>query len=166
VQQRLQALGAQPDVDVVISTLRTRLCDMLVPLIEESPRLAAGKSRGLILDQAIERVRARLLRDIEAQCKDYNDRQDSEHSLNELGEWGTWAVTRHQADRLLELSPESENVLFNRMYVPVCNFAVFQHNKCRRIGLAYDIHTWLYLHSLSDPAATQLLMKNMRSGEA
>jgi hypothetical protein len=57
-------------------------------------------------------------------------------------------------------------MLFHRMYVPVCNFAVFQHNTCRRIGLAYDMHTWLYLHSTSDPAATRLLMKNMKAGEA
>jgi hypothetical protein len=165
VQERLQVLGSQNDVATVTAALQARLNYLLVPLIEEFPRIAAG-ARAPILDQAIERVRARLLRDIEAQCRDYDDRQDNQRSLNELGEWGTWAVTRHQADRLLELSPESEDMLFHRMYVPVCNFAVFQHNACRRIGLAYDIHTWLYLHSTSDPAATRLLMKNMTSGEA
>jgi hypothetical protein len=166
VQQRLQALGARPEVDAVISGLRTRVSDLLVPLLEESPRLAAGKARGPILDQATERVRARLLRDIEAQCKDCSDRQKRERSLNELGEWGAWAVMRDQSDRLLQLSPESESVLFHTMYIPVCNFAVFQHNKCRRIGLAYDVHSWLHRHSGSDPAATQLLAGNMRSGEA
>jgi hypothetical protein len=165
VQERLQVLGSQNDIATVTTALQARLSDLLVPLIEEFPRIAVG-ARGPILDQAIERVRARLLRDIEAQCKDYDDRQDNERSLNELEEWGTWAVTRHQAHRLLELSPESEDMLFHRMYVPVCNFAVFQHNTCRRIGLAYDMHTWLYLHSTSDPAATRLLMKNMKSGEA
>jgi hypothetical protein len=165
VQQRLQALGASPEVDAVLAGLRARLGDLLVPLIEESPRAAAGEAHGAILEQARERVRARLFRDIEAQCKDYNDRQVRQRSLNELAEWNAWAVTRDQSNRLLQLSPESENALFHTMYTPVCNFAVFQHNTCRRIGLAYDIHSWLYVHCGSDAAASQLLAGNMRSGE-
>jgi hypothetical protein len=165
VQQRLQALGAPGEVDAVLSGLRARLGDLLVPLIEESPRAAAGEALGPILEQARDRVRTRLFRDIEAQCKDYNDRQVRQRSLNELAEWAAWAVTRDQSNRLLQLSPESENALFHTMYSPVCNFAVFQHNTCRRIGLAYDIHSWLYLHCGSDAAASQLLAGNMRSGE-
>jgi hypothetical protein len=161
----LQALGAPGEVDAVISGLRSRLSDLLVPLIEESPRAAAGEVGGPILEQAIGRVRTRLFRDIETQCKDYDDRRRRHRSLNELAEWDAWAVTRDQSNRLLQLSPESENALFHTMYTPVCNFAVFQHNTCRRIGLAYDIHCWLYLHCGSDAAASQLLAGNMRSGE-
>src|SRR5262249_10547445 len=49
VQQRLQALGAAGEVDAVLSGLRARLSDLLIPLIEESPRAAAGEASGAIL---------------------------------------------------------------------------------------------------------------------
>jgi hypothetical protein len=165
VQQRLVALGARPDGDAVMSGLRARLTDLLVPLVEESPRLAGGENRGPILDQAKERVRIRLFRDIEAQCKDYNDRRHDESSLASIAEWATWAAMRDAANRLLELAPESEIALFHQMYVPVCNFAVFQHNKCMRRTLAHEIYSWLHRHSHGDPSAAQLLLGNVRASE-
>jgi hypothetical protein len=165
VQQRLVALGARPDADAVMSGLRARLTDLLVPLIEESPKLVGGETRGPILDQAKERVRVRLFRDIEAQCKDYNDRQHGENSLASIAEWATWAAMRDAANRLLELVPESEIALFHQMYVPVCNFAVFQHNKCMRRTLAHEIYSWLHRHSQSDPSAAKLLLGNVRASE-
>jgi hypothetical protein len=166
VQQRLHALGAKPDADAVMSGLRTRLTDVLVPLIEASPKLASGENRGPMLDQAKELVRIRLFRDIEAQCKDYGDRLKGESSLTAIAEWAVWAVTRDAANRLLELAPESEIALFHAMYVPVCNFAVFQHNKCMRRALANEIYSWLHRHSQSDPSAAQLLLGNVRASEA
>ena len=166
VQQRLHLLGTKPDADAVISALRKCLTDLLVPLIEESPRLASGESRGPMLDQAKELVRIRLFRDIEAQCKDYNDRLKGESSLTAIAEWAAWAVTRDAANRLLELVPESEIALFHAMYVPVCNFAVFQHNKCMRRTLAHEIYSWLHRHAQSDPSASQLLLGNVRASEA
>jgi hypothetical protein len=164
VQQRLLALGAQRDADAIISGFRARLVDLLAPVIEESPRLAGGQARGPILDQAIERVRNRLLRDVEAQCKDYGERQQRETPLDILAEWGAWALMRDSADRLLELAPEQEHSLFHTMYVPTCNFAVYQHNKCKRPPLAHEIFSWLRRHSRSDAAASKLLTENMRAG--
>jgi hypothetical protein len=187
VGQRLLALGAcsekvesgslqdmrppedateRPDVDALMSGVRARLADLLVPLIEESPMLTSGEVRGPILDQAVERVRLRLFRDIEAQCKDYNDRLKGETSLPTVAEWETWALMRDAANRVLELDPESEIALFHAMYVPVCNFAVFQHNKCMRRTLAHEIYSWLHRHSQSDPSAAQLLLGNVRASEA
>jgi hypothetical protein len=166
VRQRLLALGAQHDAETIISGFRTRLVDLLAPIIEESPDLIGGQERSPILDQAIERVRIRLFGDIEAQCKDYGERQKRQSSLNALAEWETWAVMRDRANRLLELVPGSEHALFHTMLVPVCNFAVFQHNTYRRLTLAHEIYFWLRLHSQSDPSASQLLLKNMKASEA
>jgi hypothetical protein len=166
VQQRLLALGAQADAAGVLAAFRTRLVDWLVPLVEEAPDLAGEKERSPILDQAIEQVRARLFKDIAAQCRDYDDRQKRESSLDAVAEWEAWAVTRNAADRLLALAPESENALFHSMYVQVCNFAVFQHNACKRTPLAHDMYSWLHRHAGSDSAALQLLSKNMRASRA
>jgi len=184
VQQRLQALGAfsgrveagssqnmrppedsgaQHDVDAVISGVRKRLVDLVVPIIEEASSLASGHVRGPVLDQAVEQARARLFSDVEAQCKDYSDRYKRESSLDSNAEWRAWAVMRDQAERLLELAPESENALFHAMYIPACNFAVFQHNKCIRRFLAHEIYSWLHRHCRGDPAASKLLSGNMRA---
>jgi hypothetical protein len=164
VQRRTLALDARHDTDAIFSSFRKQLVDFLVPLIEKSPNFSGGKKRGPIVDQAIDRVRVRLFRDIEIQCKDYDDRLNRESSLDTLAEWEAWALTRDSADRLLELNPISEDALFQTMYVPVCNFAVFQHNKCKRIVLAHDMFRWLHRHAQSDSAALQLLSKNMRAG--
>jgi len=176
VGQRLRALGVvsakraedsddEGDVEAVLSGLRHRLADVLVPLLEEAPRLA-GADPGPGLEQAVDRVRARLFRDVEAQCKDYDNRRRRERSLTTLAEWGAWAVLRDQGERLLELVPASENSLFHAMYVPVCNFAVFQHNVCRRRYLAHDMYSWLHRHAGSDRAASQLLAGNISASES
>lgn len=165
VQQRLTALDAHQDTDTIVSTFRTRLVELLVPVIEECPSLASGPERGPIIEQAADRVRSRLLRDIEAQCRDCNERQKREVSLDALAEWETWAVMRESANRVLELDPGSELTLFRAMYVSMCNYAVFQHNKCKRIVLAHDIFAWLARHAKSDAAAVQLLNSNMLAGK-
>jgi hypothetical protein len=164
VQQRLLALGTQGDADAIIFGFRERLVDLLAPVVEETPSLAGAPERGPILDQAIERVRMRLFRDIEAQCRDYGERQKRESALDPLAEWGAWALMRDCADRVLALDPGAENALFHTMYVATCNFAVFQHNKCKRPPLAHDIFSWLRRHSQSDPSASKLLTDNMRAG--
>src|SRR5262249_29617101 len=169
VQQRLLALAAssdahaQRDADAVLAGLRQGLSDALVPLLEETPRLAGAAERGELLEHAVDRVRSRLFRDVEAQCKDYGDRLRRERSLVALEEWAAWAVLRDQGDRLLELLPATEHSLFTTMYVPVCNFAVFQHNICRRRYLAHEIYAWLHRHAGSDRAALQLLDGNMKA---
>jgi hypothetical protein len=163
--QRLRALGTNGEAAAVISGLRMRLVDSLVPVIEESPRLARAENRGSTLDQAVERVRLRLFRDVEAQCKDYDERRNRQGYTKPLVEWETWAVLRDAADRLLQLAPDSEIALFRAMYVSVCNFAVYQHNTYRRLPLAHDMYSWLHRHARSDPEATRLLLGNMKASE-
>jgi hypothetical protein len=165
IGERLPALGAKPDADAVIDGFRRRLIDLIDPLIEETPDLAQGEDLGSLLDEAVSRIRSRLFRHIDAQCKDCNERQKQELSLETLTEWEAWAVIREAADRLLELAPSSEIALFQTMYVPMCNYAVFQHNICKRIALAHEIFAWLRRHSDSDASACELLSKNMRASQ-
>jgi hypothetical protein len=166
VRQRLQALGARENVDAVTSRSRERLAELLVPVIEQTPRLAATAARSPLLEQAADQVRSRWFSDVEAQCKDYDDRRQRERSLVAVAEWTAWSVLRDRGDRLLALAPDSESALFQTMYVRVCNFAVFQHNVCRRRYLAYEIYSWLHRHCGSDQAAARLLAGNMRASES
>jgi hypothetical protein len=166
LEQRMLALGVRHDAEAIVAEFRKRLIDMLEPLIEESPRLADGQERGPLLDQAVDRTRARLFRDIEAQCRDYRERLTRKDSMGAIPEWEAWAVLRDSADRLLELAPASKHALFHTMYVPMCNFAVFQFDACKRASLAHQIFSWLRAHSQGDPSASQLLSKNMRATAA
>jgi hypothetical protein len=163
IQGRLAALSAQHDTDAVISAFRQSLANIFVSLIETSPALGRQTDQIAVLREAREGARRRLFRDIEAQCKDYDLRIKRQNALGALAEWELWARLRDRADRLLLVDPASENVLFETMKFPVCNFAVFQHNTCKRIALAHEMYTWLRGHSHSDPAISQLLLKNIRA---
>ena len=115
--------------------------------------------------EAVARIRSRLFRDIDARCKDCNERQKQFLSLEPLAEWESWALMRDAADRLLALAPSSEHALFHTMYVPMCNYAVFQHNLCKRIAFAHQIFAWLRRHAESDQSACELLSKNMKASQ-
>jgi hypothetical protein len=166
LQRRILALGARHDAEAIIAGFRSRLVDLIEPLIEELPRLAHGPDRGVLLDQAIDRTKAKLFRDIEARCRDYRERLARGNAMDALAEWEAWAVLRDSADRLLELAPVSKHALFHTMYTPMCNFAVFQHNVCKRVALAHQIFWWLRQHSESNLSASELLSKNMRVSAA
>jgi hypothetical protein len=166
IRERFLGLGVDKhDHEAVTFAVRQRLADLIVPLIEEAPRLAAGYSEAPIVDQAVGRVRLRWFRDVEAQCRDYNDRYEGKSSLDAVCEWTTWATTRGAAERLLTLAPDSEQALFQTMYVPACNFAVFQHNVCKRTVLAHEIYAWLHRHAGSDDAALKLLAGNIKASQ-
>jgi hypothetical protein len=165
IEQRLRALGAGHDPAATIAGFRQRVLDLVDPLIEEQPRLAGAQDRSPLLNEAVARVRSRLFREVEAQCRDCSERERRRTSLSALTEWETWAVMREAAERLLELAPDSEHALFATMYVRMCNFAVYQHNICKRVALAHHIFAWLRRHSDSDPSACELLSKNMRASQ-
>jgi hypothetical protein len=165
VQRRLLALGARGE-EAILPSVRQRLADLLAPLLEHSPHLAGEHRPGTILAQATERVRTQLFRDIDSRCKDYDNRRKTENALSILEEWKIWALTRTAADCLLKLGPDSAGTLFLTMYVPVCNFAVFQQNKLKRTALAHDMYAWLLLHCHGDAAAAQLLQGNVRASRA
>jgi hypothetical protein len=163
IKARSAALDAELDPAAIVAGMRARLTELLAPAIEESPRLATGDVRPPSLDQAAEEVRARWFRDIEAQCRDYAERNQRQSALAAVAEWQAWATTRDNAEQLLALAPASEYAVFHAMYVPVCNFAVFQHNICKRLVLAHEIYAWLHRHAKGDDAAAALLLRNMKN---
>jgi hypothetical protein len=165
VQERLAALGAY-ETPPVIASIRSRLADLLVPVVEQAPDLASGAEPGATLDRARERVRARLFRDIEAQSKDYSERQRDEKGLDMLAEWRVWAATRQAAERLVELDPGAQQAMFFTLYAPANNFAVFQQNRRKQPILALEIYRWLLSQARDNAAATDLLKRNIRASAA
>ena len=163
IDQRLRALGGRGNADTIIFAFRERLIGLVAPLIEEAPHLALAAQGSPILSEATRQVRLRLIRDIEARCKDYDARTEDESALDEVLEWTSWAMLRRSADRLLELDPESKIPLFQTMYHPVTNFAVLQFNRSKRNALAHDMFSWLLPLSRRNHEALQLLAKNVEA---
>jgi hypothetical protein len=171
VEQRFGALGGRGDAVAVLSDFRHDLIDLLMPLIEDNPCLARAAQQGSLmeqaaLEQAVSQVRRRLFGDIESRCKDYRERTTQEEALDLLPEWQAWATLQCSVDQLMELDPAAESVLFQTVFAPVCNFAVFQHNGRKRIALAHDMFVRLLRRSGSDPQACTLLAKNVQAGVA
>jgi hypothetical protein len=166
IEQRLGMLGGRGDAGSVQSQFRQRLIDLAIPLIEDDPSIARAAQPGSIMEQAVWQVRRRLMGDIESQCRDYRDRTAGEDSLDLVAEWETWARLSSSANRLLELDSAAESVLFQMVFAPVCNFAVYQHNGRKRIALAHDMFVWLLQYADSAPDARQLLAKNVQAGIA
>ncbi len=166
IEQRLGMLGGRGDPSSVRSLFRHRLIDLAIPLIEDDPYLARTAQQDSIMEQAAWQVRRRLMGDIESQCRDYRERTAGEDLLDLVAEWETWARLNSSADRLLELDSAAENVLFQMVYAPVCNFAVYQHNGRKRIALAHDMFVWLLRYAHDTPEARQLLAKNVQAGIA
>jgi hypothetical protein len=150
----------------VLSQFRQRLIDLAIPLIEDDPFIARAAQTGSIMEQSVWQVRRRLMGDIESQCRDYRERTAGEDSLDLIAEWETWARLSSSASRLLELDSAAESVLFEMVFAPVCNFAVYQHNGRKRIALAHDMFVWLLQYANSAPDARQLLTKNVQAGVA
>jgi hypothetical protein len=166
IEQRLGVLGGRGDAGSVLAQFRQRLIDLVTPLIEDDPYLARAAEPDSIMEQAVWQVRRRLLGDIDARCKDYRERTAGEGSLDLVAEWEAWARLTSSANRLLELDLAAENILFQMVYAPVCNFAVYQHNGRKRIALAHDMFVWLLAYAQGAPEARQLLAKNVQAGIA
>ena len=166
IEQRLSVLGGRGDAGSVLAQFRQRLIELVTPLIEDDPHLARAAQPDSIIEQAVWQVRRRLLGDIDARCKDYRERTAGENSLDLVAEWEAWARLNGSVTRLLELDSAAENILFQMVYAPVCNFAVYQHNGRKRIALAHDMFVWLLRYAHDTPEARQLLAKNVQAGIA
>jgi hypothetical protein len=166
IEQRLGVLGGRGDADSVLAQFRQRLIELVTPLIEDDPYLARLAQPDSIMEQAVWQVRRRLLGDIDARCKDYRERTAGESSLDLVAEWEAWARLTSSATRLLELDSAAEDILFQMVYAPVCNFAVYQHNGRKRIALAHDMFIWLRGYAQGTSEAKQLLAKNIQAGIA
>jgi hypothetical protein len=164
IEQRLLALGGRGDADAVLAASRQRLVELVAPVIENAPHLARAAQPASPMEQAVWQVRRRLFGDVEARCRDYRERTAAQASLDPVAEWEAWAMLTGSADQLLELDPGAESTLFQAVYAPVCNFAVFQHNGRQRFALAHDMFAWLLRYANGAPDARQLLTKNMQAG--
>jgi hypothetical protein len=163
VQRRLLALGARSDVDAVLGGVRQHFADLLSPLVEAAPHLVGESDRGPILARAAGEARARLFKDIEAHCQDMDHRAKHGVLAEPIACWELWALMRNGAERLMRLAPESEQALFQVMWVSANNFAVWQQNVRKQRLLPHAIYSWLYSHAQSDPSALQWLARNMEA---
>lgn len=167
IEERLRSLA--PDLSVadgaesVIARMRTQLTQLAHTMIEQAPQLAEDGAERPVIGDAIERMRLRAMQDIETRAQDFARRTGQKQRLGAAQEWAAWGDLRARAERLLRLAPQAEDSLFDSMYVPMCNFAVYQHNEVKHHRLAHDIFCWLHRRAASNPEATELLIRNAQA---
>jgi hypothetical protein len=93
--------------------------------------------------------------------KDFAARAAQKQSLDAMAEWRAWATLCDEANRLLALQPATNATLFEVLWRPLTNYAVYQHNDLKRHGFAQDIFRWLRAHANGNRKAAEMLDKNI-----
>jgi hypothetical protein len=167
IEERLRNLApnlsGMDGAESVIASARAQLTQLAHTMIEHAPQLAQDGADRPVIGEAIERMRLRAMQDIETRAQDFAQRTSQKKNLGAALEWAAWADLRARAERLLRLAPQTENALFAAMYVPMCNFAVYQHNEVKHLRLAHDMFCWMHRHAASNPEAAELLIKNAQA---
>ena len=151
------------DAGTVIKMFRDQLTLMIIPILENSPQLAKQDDASGMVRQAINLIQPAAMQKIEVHCGDYDKRTESESSLDHFAEWAAWAKLHDAADRILQLAPWTKDTVFQTMYLPVNNFAVYQHNIKKRLLLAHSMFAWLHKLSIDGSPQAAALLKNVNS---
>ena len=163
ISKRVQTINTTPNVsaDMIVLMLKEHLVELIMPFIKQFPQLAQNISDASFLSRPIEKMQHGLFEDIEVRSKDYKNRTFAQTHIALFSEWQTWAQFREVADRIMLISPSSQDALFKIIFPPVCNFSVFQYNILKRNTLAHEMCTWLFQYSSGHPTDAELLAGNM-----
>ncbi|HET9930737.1 MAG TPA: hypothetical protein VFQ35_08625 [Polyangiaceae bacterium] len=163
IERRLLGLNSNESVEAVLSRFRAELVDRLVPLIERSDELDGSAELTPVLEEAFHEARRGAFRELSALCKDYRKRTEEETGLDTDVEWKLWANFRATAERVLRIDPQAGQEVFAEAFIPICNFAVLQHNTYKALALAHSMYAWLHRHADWSPKDSLLLAKNMKA---
>lgn len=163
IQRRLLALNCNDGVDAVLARFLADLVARLVPAIEASDELSGGIPLTPILDEAFDDARRSAFRELSALCSDYRRRTDARDGFDTDVEWKLWANFRARAERIIRIDPSAGDELFAQAFIPICNFAVLQHNQYKALALAHSMYAWLHQYAESSPTNASLLAKNMKA---
>lgn len=163
VEQRVVAFDSTqgPDAAPVLSAFKSGVVELILPVLAANPRLAAGQRGQPLIAEALRRLQGTAFESIEMRAKDFAARAAKKQSLDPLSEWQSWATLCDEANRLLALQPGAQAALFEVLWRPLTNFAVFQHNEMTRHTLSQDIFRWLRAHAHSDRKIVDMLDKNL-----
>jgi hypothetical protein len=168
ISQRVQTINTTPNVsaEMIVLMLKEHLVELIMPAIKQFPQLAQNISDASFLSRPIEKMRHGLFEDIEVRSNDYKNRTFTQTHITLFSEWQTWAQFREVADRIMLISPSSQDALFKIIFPPVCNFSVFQYDILKRNTLAHEMCTWLFQYSSGHPTDAELLAGNMAAFES
>jgi hypothetical protein len=163
IERRLLGFNSNESVDAVLGRFRSELIALLVPSIERSDALRGGVPLSSTLDDAFNEARRSVFRELSAQCKDYRRRTEDEDGFDADVEWRLWANFRATAERVLRIDPGANQEVFAETFIPICNFAVLQHNTYKALALAHSMYAWLHRYADGSPKDSLLLSKNMKA---
>lgn len=145
----------------VVSAFKSDLVELLLPVVAANPQLVAAHRAHPIIAETLHRLQGKAFESIEMRAKDLATRAEKKHSLDTLSEWQSWAILCDEANRLLVLQPGAKATLFEALWRPLLNYAVFQHNDKKRHTFAQDIFRWLRAHAHGNDKVVEMLDKNI-----
>lgn len=163
VEQRVVAFDStqRPETAPVLSAFKSDVVELILPVLAANPRLAAGDRGQPLIAETLRRLQGTAFESIEMRAKDFAARAAKKQSLDPLSEWQSWATLCDEANRLLALQPGAKATLFEVLWRPLTNFAVFQHNEMTRHTFSQDIFRWLRAHAHGDRRILDMLDKNL-----
>ena len=149
VEQRLAALDStlSHNAGSVFSDFKSDVVELILPVVAAHPEWGAEGRDDAIIAEALRRLQGAAFETIEMRAKDLARRAAQKQSLDALSEWQSWALLCDEANRLLALQPDAKANLFEAVWRPLLNYAVFQHNHLTRHPFAQDIFRWLSAHA-------------------
>jgi hypothetical protein len=163
VGRRLAALDSalSGSTDTVMADFKSDLVQLILPVVAADPGLVSAGRDHPIIAEALRRLQEAIFESIEMRAKDLARRAEKKHSLEMLAEWQSWAILCDEANRLLTLQPSANATLFEVVWRPLLNYAVFQHNEKQRLAFAQDIFRWLRMHAGGNRQVADVLDKNI-----
>jgi hypothetical protein len=163
VEQRLAAFDStlSRSADSVLSALKSDVVELILPVVAANPQLVEDDRSHPIIAEALHRLQGAAFESIEMRAKDLARRTEMKQSLDTLSEWRSWAILCDEANHLLTLQPDAKATLFEVVWRPLLNYAVFQHNDMTRHAFAQDIFRWLLAHAHGNRTVVDTLDKNI-----
>ena len=168
--RRALALEAHTGADAVLTRLLASVeTDLVRPFAEVlAPAARAPLIRtSATLKDVAARVDRRAMEDIEALAKAYADRTKERRELEPPIEWLEWGRLRGACDAVVRDAPSAtKRAVFEAVYSPTCNFAVWLYNLRDEKLLANAMFRWLRdrAREADHAGAVAVLEKNVLLG--
>jgi hypothetical protein len=168
VARRALAIEAQTTPEAALASLLSSAEDDLSRAVVQANLAPEVASASPTLTAALAAARRRAMDDIESLATALAQRTKDRRELAAPGEWMEWGSLRGFCDRATRDAPvTAQRTVFEAVYTPACNYAVWLHNARDQKVLANAIFRWLAARARSagNVAAVELLENNAKLGE-
>jgi phosphoglycolate phosphatase-like HAD superfamily hydrolase len=165
--ERALVVGAS-GASAVLARMRATVEDDLTGVVLASGMaLKELEGGGEVTSRVRERLRDRLLTEIEAASEAIKRRYDERRALPAADEWREWGNLCALYERGVKSAGDDlRRLAFAKVFSDTCNYGVWQYNDLKQRPLANAIFRWLHAQAVAvgDSRAEALMAKNVACG--